>query len=410
MNKPELVAPAGNLEKLKIALNYGADSVYLAGKEFGLRAAADNFTLDEMKQGIDYAHNMGKKVYAAVNIIPHNSDLTELDQYITALNNIKVDAIIVADPGILTVVKENAPDMPVTLSTQANNTNYKSALFWHSAGINKITAARELSLEELKTIVDNTPAQLDIEVFIHGSICISYSGRCLLSSYMTGRDSNKGSCAHPCRWKYSLTEERRQGEYFQVYEDEKSTHIFNSKDLCTIEIIPELIQSGVTSFKIEGRMKNSHYVAVTAYIYRKAIDRYISDPQNYKMEPSWLNELEKTTHRSYTKGFLMDKPGPDEYNYQDSAYIKNYEFSGLVLDYDPDSRTARVEQRNKIVLGDSVEIVGPQRKYYSQTIREMRDEDGNNIETAPHARQIVYIQMDDPVEPLDIIRKEMSDQ
>lgn len=405
---PELLAPAGNLEKLKIAINYGADAVYLAGKRYGLRAAAGNFTREEIHEGIRYAHDRGKKVYVTINIIPHNGDLNGLDEYIKYLDSIKADAVIIADPGILMVVKENAPGMPVTLSTQANNTNWKSAVFWHKAGVNRIAVARELSIDEVKTIVQNTPDSLEIETFVHGSMCISYSGRCLLSSYMTGRDSNRGECTHPCRWIYNIVEEKRPGEYFKVYEDERGTSVFSSKDLCLIQYIPELIQSGLSSFKIEGRMKSSHYIAVTVSSYRQAIDRYLDNPSGYEFDPRWLDELKKVVHREYTKGFLFSKPGSHGQVYTADSYIKNYDYTGLVLDYKQDTKTAKVEQQNKMVLDDEVEVIGPCRDYFTQSIKKMWDEEENFIESAPHAKQIVKMKIDYPVKPMDIIRKEIK--
>lgn len=406
--KPELLAPAGNLEKLKIAVNYGADAVYLAGKKYGLRAAADNFTLEEMKEGIRYAHGKGRKVYVAVNIIPRNDDLNGLDEYIKYLDSIEADAVIIADPGVLKIVKENAPDMAVTLSTQANNTNWKSAVFWHQAGIGRITVARELSIEEIRVIVQNTPDSLEIETFVHGAMCISYSGRCLLSSYMAGRDPNRGDCTQPCRWIYNVVEEKRPGEYFRVFEDERGTAIFSSKDLCLIRFIPELIQSGLSSLKIEGRMKSNHYVAVVVSSYRQAIDRYMGDPSDYEFDECWFEELEKIIHREYTQGFFFSKPGPQGQIYNSDSYIKKYNCVGVVLDYDQKTKTAKVEQQNKMMLNDEIEVIGPHRDYFTQSIEEMWDEDGNFIESAPHAKQIVKMKINYPVKPMDIVRKKME--
>lgn len=406
MKVPELLAPAGNLEKLKIALTYGADAVYLAGKAYGLRAAAGNFSLEEMEEGVRFAHERGKKVYVTLNIIPHNGDLKGLDQYIQNIDRIGVDAVIVADPGILTIVKENAPGLSVALSTQANNTNWKSAIFWHNAGVNRIVLARELSLKEIKTIVENTPDTLEIEGFIHGAMCISYSGRCLLSNYMANRDSNRGACAHPCRWQYHLVEEKRPGEYYPVYEDERGTYIFNSKDLCMIEHIPDLINAGITSFKIEGRMKSLYYVATVVSIYRKAIDAYIKDPETFEFDPTWLEELAKASHREYTTGFYFTRPGDKEQLYETSTYIRNYDFAGLVIDYNENTGVATIEQRNRMEIGDQIEVMGPYRDFFSQEITEMTDEENNPIDSAPHAQQIIKIKMDHPVKPLDILRKQ----
>lgn len=406
MKKPELLAPAGNLEKLKIALTYGADAVYIAGKAYGLRAAAGNFTLKEMEEGVQFAHDREKKVYVTLNIIPHNSDLLGLDQYIKDIDRIGVDAVIVADPGTLSIVKENAPNLSIALSTQANNTNWKSAMFWHKvAGVDRIILARELSFNEMKSIVENTPDSLEIEAFIHGAMCISYSGRCLLSNYMANRDSNRGACAHPCRWEYRLVEEKRPGEYYPVYEDERGTYIFNSKDLCLIEHVPELIEAGITSFKIEGRMKSLYYVATVVSTYRKAIDSYMKNPSTYKTDPKWLEELSKASHREYTKGFSFKKPGAEEQLYKTSSYVRDYDFTGLVLDYDKKTNIATVEQRNNMKVGEKIEIIGPNREYFSQIIEEMWDEKEELIEVAPHAQQIIKLRVKEPLKALDILRK-----
>ncbi len=409
MIKPELLAPAGNLEKLKVAINYGADSVYLGGKSYGLRAAAGNFTHSEIEDGIKYAHKRDKKVYVTLNIIPHNEDLCGLDDYVRFLNDIDVDGVIVSDPGIMAIVKENAPDMRINLSTQANNTNWKSAAFWHQLGVSRVTVARELSINEIKNIISNTPDTLEIEAFIHGAMCVSYSGRCFLSNYMTYRDSNKGLCTHPCRWIYNLVEEKRPGEYFPVYEDEKGTSIFSSKDLCLIGHIPELIESGINSFKIEGRMKSSYYTAVTVSIYRKAIDKYYDNPDNYEFDPEWLEELKKVVYRKYWNGFTFSESAQEGFVYNDGigSYTKNYEYVGIILDYDEKTELATVQQNNKVVCGDTVEIIGPDRNYYIQTIDNMWDNEGKQINSAPHAKQIIKVKMNNLVAPLDIIRKKI---
>lgn len=408
MKKPELLAPAGNLEKLKIAIIYGADAVYLAGKAYGLRAAAGNLTLDEMEEGVQFAHERGKKVYVTLNIIPHNSDLKGLDQYIKDIHRIGVDAVIVADPGIITLVKENAPDLTIALSTQANNTNWKSAIFWHNAGVDRIIVARELSLKEIKTIIENTPDSLEIESFVHGAMCISYSGRCLLSNYMANRDSNRGACAQPCRWEYRLVEEKRPGEYYPVYEDERGTYIFNSKDLCMIEHIPELIDIGINSLKIEGRMKSLYYVATVVSTYRKAIDLYLKYPANFKTDPNWLVEIAKASHREYTKGFYFSRPGASEQIYTTSTYVRDYDFTGLVLKYDDKTKIATIEQRNRMVVGDEIEIMGPYRDFFKHIIEEMWDEEGNPINEAPHPQQIIKMKINHPVSPWDILRKKIE--
>ncbi len=405
MKKVELLAPAGNLEKLKMAILFGADAVYIGGQRFGLRASADNFSLEDMKEGLAFAHERDCKVYVTVNIIPHNEDLVGLPEYIEELNNLGVDAVIVSDPGIFTIVRKAAPDMEIHISTQANNTNYMSAKFWHDLGAKRIVVARELSFEEIKEMAAMTPSELDIEAFIHGAMCISYSGRCLLSNYMTGRDSNKGACSHPCRWKYSLVEEKRPGEYYPVYEDEKGTYIFNSKDLCMIEYIPQLIESGIFSFKIEGRMKSSFYVATVVSAYRKAIDAYMSDPENYRFDPEWLVELSKASHREYTTGFYFNKTTGADQIYNTSSYIREYDFVGMVLEYNKETGIAKIEQRNRMIVGDEIEVVVPKKDYFVQTIEVMKNEEGESIRTAPHAQMIVYMPMKQEVEPYTILRR-----
>ncbi len=406
MQKIELLAPAGDLEKLKMALIYGADSVYIGGQIFGLRAGAKNFSFQDMEEGIKFAHNLGKKVYLTLNIIPHNTDLENLSCYLKQIRNLDIDAVILSDPGTLIYVKEYMPNMEIHLSTQANNTNYMSALFWHKQGVKRIILARELSLEEIKEIRQKIPQDLEIEAFIHGAMCISYSGRCLLSNYMTHRDANRGECAHPCRWKYHLMEEKRPGEYMPVFEDESGTYFFNSKDLCMIEHIPELIESGLNSLKIEGRMKSAYYVATVVYAYRKAIDAYLKNKKTYQYNPEWMAELKKASHREFTSGFYFQKPGQQEQLYKSSSYIREYDFVGVVLDYNKNSQIAIIEQRNRIFKGDTVEIIGPDIEYFSQKIDTMWDEYGNEIEVAPHPQQIIKIKVNKPVKKYYILRKE----
>ncbi len=405
MKKVELLAPAGNLEKLKMAILFGADAVYIGGQRFGLRASADNFSLEDMREGLDFAHERNCKVYVTVNIIPHNQDLVGLPEYIKQLDELGVDALIVSDPGIFTIVRRTAPDMEVHISTQANNTNYMSAKFWHELGARRIVVARELSFDEIREMAAMTPKDLDIEAFIHGAMCISYSGRCLLSNYMTGRDSNRGACSHPCRWKYHLVEEKRPGEYYPVYEDERGTYIFNSKDLCMIEYIPQLIKSGIFSFKIEGRMKSSFYVATVVSAYRKAIDAYIDDSENYSFDPEWLAELSKASHREYTTGFYFNKTTGADQIYNTSSYIRDYDFVGMVLEYDKETGIAKIEQRNRMIVGDEIEVVVPGRDYFVQIIEAMKNDEGENIRTAPHAQMIVYMPMKKEVEPYTILRR-----
>lgn len=405
MKKVELLAPAGNLEKLKMAILYGADAVYIGGQRFGLRASADNFSLEDMREGLDFAHERNCKVYVTVNIIPHNQDLVGLPEYIKQLDELGVDAVIVSDPGIFNIVRSTAPDMEVHISTQANNTNYMSAKFWYDLGAKRIVVARELSFDEIREMATMTPKDLDIEAFIHGAMCISYSGRCLLSNYMTGRDSNKGACSHPCRWKYQLVEEKRPGEYYPVYEDERGTYIFNSKDLCMIEHIPELIESGIFSLKIEGRMKSSFYVATVVSAYRKAIDAYMSDPENYRYDPEWLAELSKASHREYTTGFYFNKTTGEDQIYNTSSYIRDYDFVGMVLEYDRETGIAKIEQRNRMIVGDEIEVVVPGKDYFVQTIEAMKNDEGESIRTAPHAQMIVYMPVKQEVVPYTILRR-----
>ena len=404
MKNIELLAPAGDLEKLKISIEYGADAVYFGGELFGLRAAAKNFTIDEIVEGVDFAHSKGKKAYLTLNIFAHNDDIDQLPNYLHSISHIPIDAVILSDPGVLSVVKEILPEMEIHLSTQANATNYRSAEFWHKQGIKRIVLARELSFEEIKTVEENTSEELDLEVFIHGAMCISYSGRCLLSNYMANRDANRGACAHPCRWKYYLVEEKRPGEYIPVSEDKQGTFFFNSKDLCTIEHIPALIDTGVVSLKIEGRMKSVFYAAVIVSTYRKAIDSYIKDPKNYEYKKEWLEDLEKVSHRNFTTGFNVDKPTEESQNYDSSSYIRNYDFVGLVIDID-ENGYAVIEQRNKVSVGEEVEIFGPDQEPYKQIIEELLDESGNPIESAPHAKQIFKLKTSKETKINYMIRK-----
>ncbi|MDK2918483.1 MAG: family peptidase [Candidatus Petromonas sp.] len=409
MNKIELLAPAGDLEKLQFAIIYGADAVYIGGQVFGLRASAKNFSFEDMEKGVKFAHDRGKRVYVTLNIIPHNDDLQELYDYLKKLKDLDIDAVILSDPGTLMCVKEYAPDLEVHLSTQANNTNYMSANFWYKQGIKRIILARELSFKEIREIREKTPEDLELEAFVHGAMCISYSGRCLLSNYMAGRDANRGECAHPCRWKYYLVEEKRPGEYVPVFEDEKGTYFFNSKDLCMINHIPELIDSGLSSLKIEGRMKSIYYVANTVRVYRKAIDEYYKSPESYKFDPQWIDELSKVSHREFTTGFYLDKPTEKDQLYFSSSYIREYDFIGIVLDYDEKTGLATIEQRNRIFKGDDIEIIGPDYKMFGQKVKIMLDDKGKEIEVAPHPQQKIKILMEKPVEQYYMLRKKRKD-
>jgi len=405
----ELLAPAGNLEKLKMALCYGADAVYLGGRNYGLRAFAGNFGFDELKEGIEIAHSSGKKIYLTMNIIPHNNDLEGMPEYVEAVSKLGVDAIIVSDPAVFSIVRETNPEMDIHISTQASNTNWRSVKFWQDNGAKRIILARELSLQEVREIHEKVP-EVELEIFIHGAMCISYSGRCLLSNYMAGRDSNRGECAHPCRWKYNLVEEKRPGKYYPVYEDERGTFIFNSNDLCMIEHIPEIMNSGATSFKIEGRMKSSYYVATVVGAYRRAIDRYLSNPAGYKFDPEYLEEVSKASHRNFTTGFYFGKPDEKDQNYSSSSYIRDYDFVGLVLDYDKETGMAKVEQRNRMFLGEEVEVVVPGEKYFIQKIGVMENEERDPIDVAPHPQMIVYIRFDKPVCKYTMLRRKSMEE
>ncbi len=409
MKKPELLAPAGDLEKLKFAITYGADAVYIGGASFGLRASAKNFTTEQMEAGVEYAHERGKKVFVALNIIPHNKDLIGIPEYVKDLERIGIDAVIVADPGILEIIKEHAPSLEIHLSTQANATNYMAANFWYKQGVKRVVVAREQSLEEIKEFIAKKDENLEVEAFIHGAMCISYSGRCLLSNYMTARDANRGECAQSCRWKYHLVEEKRPGEYFPIVEDDRGTYIYNSKDLCMLEYLPELIESGIDSFKIEGRMKSPYYVATVIRAYRMAIDEYFENPDNKKVNQLWIDEIKKASYRDYTTGFYFEKPGADEQLYDTTSYIREYDFIGLVLDYDPETSIATIEQRNRFFVGDEIEVFGPEREFSTQIVENIWNEDGEEMEVANRAKQIVKIKVNQPVTNLHILRKKLND-
>ncbi|MDO5707742.1 MAG: U32 family peptidase [Andreesenia angusta] len=412
MRKIELLAPAGDLEKLKIAINYGADAVYLGGEEFGLRVFAKNFTIEDIEEGVKYAHQKGKKVYITLNIIPHDGDLDGLEDYLLKLEKAKVDAVIVSDPGVFSVVKNTIPDMEIHLSTQANTTNYKTAEFWYNMGVKRVVLARELSLKEIKDIRSKIPEDLEIEAFVHGAMCISYSGRCLLSNYMTGRDANRGECAQSCRWKYNLVEEKRPGEYYPVIEGDNGTYIFNSKDLCMLNHIKELVDAGIYSFKVEGRMKSPYYVATVIRSYRMAIDEYyanIDDLENYSPSPYFMEEIMKCSYRDFTTGFYFDKPGGEEQLYGSTSYIRKYDFMGVVLDYDQENNIALVEQRNRIFKGDEIEVFGPDKDFISFKVDQMWNEKGEEIEVANRAKEKITMKIDSPVKKWNILRKKLLD-
>ena len=406
MKKMELLAPAGDIEKLKIAVLYGADAVYFGGETFSLRAGAGNMTLEEMKEGIEFAHSRGVKCYLALNIFAHNEDIEPLQDYLKAIKDFEIDAFIVSDPGIVALVQEIIPQAEIHLSTQANMTNYRTAKFWYNMGVKRIVLARELTFKEIRELRDNTPDDLEFEAFVHGAMCISYSGRCLLSNFMIERDANRGMCAHPCRWKYALVEEQRPGQYYPVEEDERGTYILNSRDLCMIEFIPQLAESGIASIKIEGRMKSVFYVATIVSAYRKALDAYYADPENYLFKEEWMRELKKVSHREFATGFYFDKPTNRDQNYQTSAYTRDYTFTGMVKSYDPETGYAIVEQRNKMVIGDAREVFGPGTDFFVQKLAEMYNEEGEPIEAAPHPQQILKIKMNEPVKENFMLRKQ----
>ena len=403
MTIPELLAPAGNLEKLKTAINFGADAVYLGGSKLNLRAFADNFNTEELKEGLEFAHSRGKKVYVTLNIIPHNDDLEEIEDYLKELYNIGVDAILVADPGIIATAREIVPNLDIHLSTQANCINYKSALFWHEFGVKRVVMAREMSINDFKILREKLPKTCDIEAFIHGSMCMAYSGRCMLSHYLTGRDANRGTCSQPCRYKYHLVEEKKPGEYHEVTENSNGIYIMNSKDLCMIEHIPELMDSGINSFKIEGRMKSSYYVASVVKAYREAIDKYIENPKNYVFDSKWADYLLKPSHRPYTTGFYFG--GEMKQNYESSSYIRNYDIVGIVRNYNKESHIATIEQRNKVYKGDTVEVLAPKGDNKIIKLQYMKKENGEPIDNAPSAQMIFTIECYEELKEDDILIK-----
>lgn len=405
MDKIELLAPAGDLEKLKTAVDYGADAVYFGGELFSLRAGAGNLTIPQMEEGIAYAHARNVRCYLTLNIFAHNEDILPLEDYLIKIKALDIDAFIVSDPGIMLMIREVMPQAEIHLSTQANMTNYKTARFWQQQGVKRIVLARELTFEEIRLLRQKLPEEMELEAFVQGAMCISYSGRCLLSNFMIERDANRGQCAHPCRWKYALVEEQRPGEYYPVEEDERGTYILNSRDLCMIDHIPELFSAGIASAKIEGRMKSSFYVATVVGAYRRAIDAYYADPERYAFREEWMRELKKVSHREFTTGFYFNQPTNKDQNYQTSAYTREYQFIGVVRSYDPDTKMAVVEQRNKMTVGEEIEVFGPYTDYFSQKLEVLLDEEGNPIESAPHPQQILQIKMERPVSENFMLRK-----
>ncbi|MBE6084746.1 MAG: U32 family peptidase [Selenomonas ruminantium] len=406
IKKPELLAPAGNLEKMKMAVLYGADAVYLGGKAFGLRAFGGNFTYEELKEAVDFAHARGKKVYVTVNIFPHNSDMEKLPDYLRYLQEIHVDALLVADLGVFMLCRKLIPNMELHISTQANNTNWATVNAWKELGAKRVVLAREMSLNEIREIREK--CDVDLEMFMHGAMCISYSGRCLLSNYFTGRDSNRGSCAQSCRWKYALVEETRPGKYFPIEEDDRGTYIMNSKDMCLMPHIKDVIESGVDSLKIEGRMKSVHYAASVTKAYRLAIDSYFADPEKFTVKQEWMDELEKVSHRAYTTGFYYHQPDADDQIYGKTSYDQTSDFVGLVRSYDPATGYAVVEQRNNMKVGQEIEVFQPTGPLYRQKITSMIDNETNEeISVAPHPQQIIRMKMEQPVEEYTILRRDV---
>lgn len=405
VKKPELLIPASSLEVLKIAVMFGADAVYIGGEAFSLRAKAKNFSIDEMKEGIEFAHKRGVKVYVTANIFAHNDDIQASEDYFAELSAIKPDALIISDPGMFTVARFVCPEIDIHISTQANNTNYMTYNFWYEFGVKRVVSARELSLSEIKDIHDSIPEDMEIESFIHGAMCISYSGRCLLSSFLASRDANKGECTHPCRWKYSVVEEKRPGEYMPIDENDRGTYIFNSKDLCMIEHIPEMIDAGISSFKIEGRMKTALYVATVARTYRKAIDDYYKSKKTYRDNMEWYKaEIGKCTYRQFTTGFYFGKPNEDTQIYDNNTYVKEYIYLGTVEEV-RDSEII-IEQRNKFCTGDTIEIMKPDGRNISAYVEKITDIDGNEQESCPHSKQklLVTLKSEVPCEQYDILR------
>lgn len=405
MRVPELLVPASSLEVLKVAVVFGADAVYIGGEVFGLRAKAKNFTLDEMREGVEFAHAHGVKVYVTANILAHNDDLEGVRRYFEELKNVGPDALIISDPGVFMIAREVLPDMELHVSTQANNTNYGTYRFWQQQGAKRVVSARELSLKEIREIRGHIPDDLEIETFVHGAMCISYSGRCLLSNYFTGRDANQGACTHPCRWKYAVMEESRPGEYLPVYENERGTYIFNSKDLCMIEYIPELIDAGIDSFKIEGRMKTALYVATVARTYRRAIDDYLQSPDLYREHMPWyLDQISNCTYRQFTTGFFFGKPSEEAQIYDSNTYVREYTYLGTVGGVNEAGLYA-IEQRNKFSVGETIEVMKPNGENPQVVVRRIVDEDGNDQMSAPHPKQKLWIDLGCPLDTYDILRR-----
>ncbi len=405
MRKPELLVPAGSLEVLKIAVIFGADAVYIGGAAFGLRAKAKNFSREDMAEGIAFAHEHGVKVYVTVNILAHNADLPGVRVYLEELKELKPDALIIADPGVFACAREICPEIECHISTQANNTNYETCRFWYRLGAKRVVTARELSLEEIQEIRAHIPEDMEIETFVHGAMCISYSGRCLLSNFLAGRDANQGACTHPCRWKYSIVEETRPGEYMPVYENERGTYIFNSRDLCMIEHMDDILNSGISSLKIEGRMKTALYVATVARTYRRAMDDYLESPQKYREHMAWYQEqISNCTYRQFTTGFFYGKPDQNAQIYDSNTYVREYTYLGYAESVD-ERGLVQVTQRNKFTVGEHIEVMKPDGRDVHVIVRAIYDEEGNAIESAPHPQRKLYVDLGAGVEVYDLLRR-----
>lgn len=406
--KPELLAPAGDIERLKIAVLYGADAVYMGGEMYGLRAKAKNFSKEQMQEGINFAHERGVKVYITANIYAHNDDFQGMAEYFQEVEEMGADALIISDLGVFAVAKEAVPNMEIHVSTQANNTNYKAAKMWYQMGAKRIVMARELSFAEVEEVRKEIPEDMDIEAFVHGAMCISYSGRCLLSNYMTNRDANQGACSHPCRWQYHLVEEQRPGEYMPIEENERGTYIYNSKDLCMIDFIPEILECGIMSLKLEGRMKTPFYVGTVVKAYRQAIDDYMQDPiiyQNRKETGYYMAEVSKASHREYTTGFYNEKPDHNQQLYGTNSYVRGFDFIGMVKGDSDAEGFAWVEQRNKFSLGEEIEVIPAQGEPFAMHVTYLEDEWGMAVESAPHPQQLLKMQFSKGVKEFDMLRK-----
>lgn len=401
--KPELLAPAGNMEKCKMALLYGADAIYLGGNKFGLRAFAANFSTAEIKEAVEFAHNLGKKVYVTVNIFAHNEDIAELPEYLLSLEEAGVDALLISDFGVWSIARQVVPDMALHVSTQANTCNWAAVEAWKNLGAERVVLARELSIAEISEI--DKKCDVELEVFVHGAMCISYSGRCYLSSYLTGRDGNRGECAQVCRWNYQLVEENRPDQAFPIEEDERGTYIMNSKDLCLLDLIPELAEAGVDSLKIEGRMKSVHYVATVVSVYRKAIDAWYSNPEQFAVKSEWKDELEKVSHRPYFYGFAVNRPDENGQIYTTSSYVQTRDFVGIVTGYDKETNTAYIEQRNKMVVGEKLEVLMPDGTILDIVLDDMRDENGNLFDVANRVQQRFSIKSAINLQPYSLLRR-----